>query len=104
MHPWLAVVAIRIMAIRKRTTNARWARSLGKRILNIYSGSVLRGGTSRSSPAMCNLPLGVYLNPLGAVQYPIRWEKSSCHNPPPARLCGRPARREAGSAIVIIYA
>gem|GEM_PF-5764709 len=43
MHPWLAVVAIRIMAIKKRTTNARWARSLGKRILNIYSGAVLWG-------------------------------------------------------------
>lgn len=54
MHPWLAVVAIRIMAIKKRTTNARWARSLGKRILNIYSGAVLWGrivgGAIRSSP------------------------------------------------------
>ncbi len=50
MHPWLAVVAIRIMAIKKRTTNARWARSLGKRILNIYSGAVLCEGAIRSSP------------------------------------------------------
>ena len=50
MHPWLAVVAIRIMAIKKRTTKARWARSLGKRILNIYSGAVLCEGAIRSSP------------------------------------------------------
>ena len=50
MHPWLAVVAIRIMAIKKRTTNARWARSLGKRILNIYSGSVLRRDTQAVIP------------------------------------------------------
>ena len=50
MHPWLAVVAITIIPIRKRTMNARWARRLGKRILKIYSGAVLRGGANRQAP------------------------------------------------------
>ena len=39
MHPWLAVVAIKM-----RTRNARWGRSLGKRILNFRSGAVLGEG------------------------------------------------------------
>ena len=46
VHPWLAVVAITMIPIRKRTTNARWARSRGKRILNIYSGRILAGERS----------------------------------------------------------
>ena len=45
MHPWLAVVAITMMPIKKRTMNARWARSLGKRILKYYSGAVLPKGS-----------------------------------------------------------
>jgi len=51
VHPWLAVVAITMIPIRKRTTNARWARSRGKRILNIYSGRILAGERSvRTQP------------------------------------------------------
>jgi len=50
VQPWLAVVAITMMPINKRTTNARWARNLGKRILNIHSNSGLRTGVCRSFP------------------------------------------------------
>ena len=42
MQPWLAVVAITMMPISKRTMKARWARNLGKRILELNSGCVLR--------------------------------------------------------------
>ena len=42
MQPWLAVVAITMMPINKRTIKARWARNLGKRILELNSGCVLR--------------------------------------------------------------
>ena len=42
MQPWLAVVAITMMPISKRTMKARWARNLRKRILELNSGSVLQ--------------------------------------------------------------
>ena len=42
MQPWLAVVAITMMPINRRTMKARWARNLGKRILELNSGCVLR--------------------------------------------------------------
>ena len=38
MQPWLAVVAITMIPIKKRTMKARWARNLGKRILDFNSG------------------------------------------------------------------
>ena len=44
MQPWLAVVAITMMPINKRTIKARWARNLGKRILELNSGCLLRFG------------------------------------------------------------
>jgi hypothetical protein len=50
VHPWLAVVAITIMPIKKRTMNARWARNLGKRILKYHSGAVLRDGSRTVIP------------------------------------------------------
>jgi len=44
VQPWLAVVAITMMPINKRTIKARWARNLGKRILELNSGCLLRFG------------------------------------------------------------
>jgi len=84
VHPWVAVVAIRIMPIKKSTRNARWARSLGKRILKIYSGAVLRGGSQPAVPR----PRSEYIS-TGAGQYSARsrWEIWTCHNAVLASSC-----------------
>jgi hypothetical protein len=50
VQPWLAVVAITMMPIKRSTMNARWGRRLGKRILNIHSISGLQTGACRSFP------------------------------------------------------
>ena len=49
MHPWLAVVAMRIRKIKMRPTNARRGGSPGMRILDIYSGFELQ---PRDQPAI----------------------------------------------------
>ena len=69
VHPWLAVVAITMIPISKRTTNARWARSRGKRILNIYSGRILAGG-GRSVPSLEYYRVGSISQPARASTVP----------------------------------
>ena len=80
MHPWLAVVAKRMIPIKTSPISARRVRSPGMRILNLNSGSGSRAGAEELFPPCVNhrwqyisTCLGRYsVNPGG---------KSTCHNP-----------------------